>query len=93
MRLLVSTVQCEQLQQYLTINAFRHVIETKTFVLLFLGNCLVLFNYALIMVWSSCSTVWANGVLYVIFSFISLRKRTRGVIASLKPDSHLLTEV
>ena len=73
---LISTVQCEQQWQDLTINAFRHVIETETFVLLFLGNCLVLFNYVLIMVWSSFSTVWANGMLYVIFSYISLRMRT-----------------
>lgn len=35
------TVQCEQQWQDLTKNAFRHVTETEAFVLLFLGNCLV----------------------------------------------------
>mgnify|MGYP001855632080 CR=1 FL=1 len=44
--------------------------------LLFLGNCMFLFNSVLIMVWSSFNTVWANGILYVIFSFISLCMRT-----------------
>lgn len=50
--------------------------EREIFVLLFLGNCLVLFNYVLIMVWTSLNTVWANGMLYIIFSFISLLLRT-----------------
>lgn len=72
---LINAVQCEQQWQDLTTNAFRHVRETEIFVLLFLGNCLVLFNCVLIMVWSSFNTVWANGMLYVIFSFISLCMR------------------
>lgn len=67
---LINAVQCEQQWQDLTTNAFRHVRETEIFVLLFLGNCLVLFNCVLIMVWSSFNTVgqMACFMLYLALS-------------------------